>query len=153
MDDKGISQDAGFHRIGDVVSEVLDKGSRGLKTVEGVLEDQPGGDNGRYRARSPTRSERLNRSLKELGLSAFKVHILIWTWRGAPAKGNLPYFTIRSLEKFCGITRPTVRSALGELVAKGWVERLPYNPHHKNTLYRLIAIRKVPRPLFGAVTG
>ena len=153
MGDKGLSQYAGFHRIGDAVAEVLDKGSRGLKSVEDNSEEQPGGDNGQYRVRTPTNSERLNRALKELGLSAFKVHTLIWKWRGAPAKGKLPYFTIRSLEKFCGITRPTVRSALGELVAKGWVQKLPYNPHHKNTLYRLIAIRKVPRPLFGAVTG
>jgi len=98
----------------------------------------------RYRL-SPTNSERMNRALKELGPSAFKVHTLLWKWRGAPAKGLLPFFTIHSLSKFYSLTRPTVRSGLRELVRKGWIQKRGYNVHAKNELYRLIAIRDVSR--------
>lgn len=121
--------------IGEVLSECLDSGSRGKDGVQKT-----------YRVRYPTNSERLNRALVELGLSAFKVHVLIWKWRGAPARGTLPFFTIRSLEKFCHLTRPTIRVALDELTAKGWIVRKKYNPRHKNTLYSLVAIRDIPAP-------
>lgn len=126
------------------IQGTLDSGKRGSVEARGVETAGNGGNNGEFRRRSPTRSERMNRALSELGLSAFKVHALIWTWRGAPARGTLPFFTIRSLEKFCNMTRPTVRRALGELTSKGWIVRLPYNCHHKNTLYRLVAVRKIP---------
>lgn len=126
----------GVVTVGEAVSEVLDCGSRVREPARGE-----------YRKRTPTNSERLNRALVELGCSAFKVHLLIWKWRGAPARGTLPFFTIRSLEKFCNLTRPTVRVALRELTRKGWIVRLPYNKHHKNTLYRLVPIRKVPAPI------
>ncbi len=138
---------AGSRTMGESVQEYLDQGSRLRSNVRELLEDQPSVEAGEYRARSPTRSERLNRALKELRPSAFKVHQLIWTWRGAPAKGCLPYFTIRSLETFCSLTRPTVREALQELTSKGWIQRLPYDKHHKNTLYRLVAIRQVAAPI------
>lgn len=126
---------AGVTRVGDLIPEVLDSGARGSEAVSKE-----------YRVRSPTNSERLNRSLVELGLAAFKIHVLLWKWRGAPARGTLPRFTIHSLARFCGLSRPTVRVGLNELVVKGWIERLPYNKHHKNSLYRLVAIRKVPAP-------
>lgn len=93
---------------------------------------------------SPTNSERMNRALAELVPSAFKIHTLLWKWRGAPARGLLPFFTIRSLGKFCNLTRPTVRSGLKELVRLGWIQKLGYDIHAKNELYRLIPIRDVP---------
>ena len=95
---------------------------------------------------SPTNSERMNRALLELGPSAFKIHTLLWKWRGAPSRGLLPFFTIHSLGKFCSLTRPTVRAGLRELVRKGWISRLPYNKHTKDSLYRLVPIRDVKKP-------
>lgn len=143
----------GVFSVGDVLRPPLDRGSR-EKTPLGVPDDDlKGGTKGDYRVRTPTRSERLNRALKELGPSAFKIHQLLWTWRGAPAKGLLSFFTIHSLAKFCSLTRPTVRSGLTELRRKGWIQKLPYNVHHKNALYRLEAIRKVPRPVGDDVPG
>lgn len=142
--DQGLGP--GVVPLGEAVSEVLDSGSRERRDVKGLLdeiEDPPGRE---YRARSPTRSERLNRALAELNPAACKIHLLLWKWRGAPARGTLPFFTIRSLERFCHLTRPTIRAALRELTAKGWIERLSYNPHHKNALFRLVPIRKVPAP-------
>jgi len=121
--------------IGEAVSEYLDQGKRAKEVAQ-----KP------YRVRYPTNSERLNRALVELGLSAFKVHTLIWKWRGAPARGRLPFFTIRSLEKFCHLTRPTIRVALRELEEKGYIIRKRYNSHHKNTLFTLVAVRDIPRP-------
>lgn len=132
-----IAEDTcGFKTVGEAVTECLDRGSR---VREGAGKE--------YRVRSPTRSERMNRALKELRPAAFKVHMLIWTWRGAPARGTLPYFTIRSLEVFCSLTRPTVRKAFKELTGKGWIIRHEYNKHHKNALYRLVAVRKIPPPV------
>ncbi|MBA7707923.1 hypothetical protein ES703_116807 [subsurface metagenome] len=142
--DQGLGP--GVVPLGEVIPEVLDRGSRHRRDVKDVLEDFEDPPGREYRARSPTNSERLNRALVELSLSAFKVHTLIWKWRGAPARGVLPFFTIRSLEKFCHLTRPTIRTALLELTSKGWIERLPYNPHHKNTLFRLVPVRKIPPP-------
>ncbi len=132
--------------IGDVLKDVLDKGERHGK-AKPKSNNGLDGDNGKeYRVRSPTRSERMNRALKELRPAAFKIHALIWEWRGAPARGILPFFTIRSLEKFCNLTRPTVRKAFDELTIKGWIIRSDYNCHHKNALYRLVPVRKIPRP-------
>ncbi len=136
----------GAQPIGEALAEVLDRGSRRRRDVKGLLEDFEDIDKHEYRVRTPTNSERMNRALVELGLSAFKIHTLLWKWRGAPARGTLPFFTIRSLEKFCHLTRPTIRTGLTELTRKGWIERLPYNNHHKNTLFRLVSIRKVERP-------
>ncbi len=136
----------GLQPLSESIRDTLDQGSRKERTAGPPPEDQGDGSNREYRVRSPTRSERLNRALKELSSSAFKIHTLIWTWRGAPARGLLPFFTIHSLSRFCSLSRPTVRSGLTELVDKGWIQRLPYDKHHKNTLYRLIAIRKVRRP-------
>lgn len=146
MGPEAEGQYSGFP-IGEAVSECLDRGNRQREGTEGAGRVSGNGSKGEYRRRFPTNSERLNRALVELSTSAFKVHLLVWKWRGAPARGTLPYFTIRSLEKFCNLTRPTVRVALRELTKKGWIERLPYNVHHKNTLYRLVGIRKVPRPM------
>lgn len=137
----------GMETVGEVLGAVLDRGSRARGARRAPLDDCEGSVAGEYRARSPTNSERLNRALTELRPAAFKVHLLVWKWRGAPARGVLPFFTIHSLGKFCGMTRPTIRKALLELTRKGWIERLPYNKHHKNTLYRLVAIRKVPPPV------
>ena len=142
--DQGLGP--GVVPLGEVIPEVLDRGARRKRSVKDVLEDLEDSPGREYRARSPTNSERLNRALVELSLSAFKVHTLIWKWRGAPARGTLPYFTIRSLEKFCHLTRPTIRVALRELSLKGWIERMPYNKHHKNTLFRLVPVRKIPPP-------
>ncbi len=143
--DQGLGP--GVTAIGEVLSEVLDRGSRLRKPVRDLLDDIDGEPGREYRKRTPTNSERLNRALVELGPSAFKIHTLVWKWRGAPARGSLPYFTIRSLEKFCHLTRPTVRVALGELTKKGWIVRKSYNKHHKNALYSLVPIRKVPGPI------
>lgn len=137
---------AGARPLGEAIAEVLDRGDRLRRPVGELLEDIDDLPGGEYRVRSPTNSERLNRALVELGLCAFKIHTLLWKWRGAPAKGSLPFFTVRSLEKFCHLTRPTIRVGLRELERKGWIERLKYNKHHKNTLFRLVAIRKVQRP-------
>lgn len=121
------------HAIGDLLPGVLDKGERESKV------------DGRPRQRlSPTNSERMNRALAELGASAFKIHCLLWKWRGAPSKGLLPFFTIHSLAKFCTMSRPTVRVGLRELERKGWIGKQGYNKHHKNELYRLIPIREIP---------
>lgn len=125
--------DYNTHRIGDVLKDFLDRGKR-VKKV----------NRERRKRLFPTNSERMNRALKELGTSAFKIHMLLWQWRGAPAKGNLPFFTIHSLAKFCSLTRPTVRSGIRELVRKEWIGKQGYNKHHKNELYRLVPIRDVP---------
>lgn len=132
--------------LGEAVGEVLDRGSRRRRAVKDLLDDEEDPPGREYRARTPTNSERLNRALAELGLSAFKVHLLIWKWRGAPARGVLPFFTIHSLAKFCRLSRPTVRVGLRELIHKGWIKAEPYNKHHKNTLYRLVPVRKIPAP-------
>jgi len=137
---------AGPVRLGAVIPEVLDRGARHTRPVKDVLEDFEDSAAREYRVRTPTNSERLNRALTELSLSAFKVHTLIWKWRGAPARGSLPFFTIRSLERFCHLTRPTIRVALTELTKKGWIKRSTYNKHYKNTLFSLVPIRRVPAP-------
>lgn len=128
----GQVPDYNLSSIGELLPGVLEKGERQSRV------------NSRPRKRlSPTNSERMNRSLKELGPSAFKIHTLLWKWRGAPARGLLPFFTIRSLGKFCSLTRPTVRAGLRELVRKGWIRKQGYNKHVKNELYRLVPIRDI----------
>ncbi len=119
--------------IGELIPKVLDVGERRRKI----------GRKSRKKL-SPTNSERMNRSLVELGPSAFKIHMLLWQWRGAPARGLLPFFTIHSLSRFCGLSRPTVRTGLMELVAKGWIRRERYNARCKNSLYRLVPVRDIP---------
>ncbi len=148
----GKSGIPGVFSIGEVLGPGLDRGSRQGQDVDPLRLDERKGDNGEYRVRIPTRSERMNRALAELGLSAFKIHALLWQWRGAPARGLLSFFTIHSLGKFCNLSRPTVRAGLLELVEKGYISRLKYNCHHKNALYSLVAIRKVPPP-DGVVPG
>lgn len=130
---RAASRGENLSAIGELLPGVLDRGGR-QKQVRG----KP------HVRLSPTNSERMNRALLELGLSAFKVHTLLWKWRGAPARGLLPFFTVRSLARFCGMSRPTVRVGLGELVRKGWICRLRYDVHAKNALYRLVPIRDVP---------
>lgn len=137
---------AGVLPVGEAIGEVLDSGDRSRRDVKDLLDDEEDPPGREYRARSPTSSERLNRALAELGSSAFKIHMLLWKWRGAPARGLLPFFTIHSLARFCGLSRPTVRLGLRELMHKGWIRPERYNKHHKNTLFRLVAIRKVPGP-------
>ena len=132
--------------LGEVLRDYLDKGERHGEGKPKSKEVPAGDDGKEYRVRSPTRSERLNRALRELRPAAFKIHALIWEWRGAPARGTLPFFTIRSLEKFCNLTRPTVRKAFDELTSKGWIVRKVYNCHHKNALYSLVPVRKIPKP-------
>lgn len=122
-------------RIGELLPGVLEVGRRESEVKKGP----------RQRL-SPTNSERMNRALVELGPSAFKIHVLLWKWRGAPARGLLPFFTIYSLAGFCSLTRPTVRSGLRELVRKGWIRSKGYNKHHKNELYELVPIREIPKP-------
>ena len=130
---EGQVPDYNLRSVGELIPGVLERGKRSQR-VRKV---------GRKRL-CPTNSERMNRALKELGPSAFKVHTLLWKWRGAPSKGRLPFFTIHSLGKFCRLTRPTVRHAVMDLVRLGWIEKQGYNSHHKNELYRLIPIREVP---------
>lgn len=132
--------------LGEAVSEVLSRGSRSRRPVRDLLDDEKKPAGREYRARSPTKSERLNRALAELRPAAFKVHLLLWEWRGAPARGLLPFFTVHSLARFCRLSRPTVRVALNELLRKGWIRPEKYNKHHKNTLFRLVPIRKIPAP-------
>lgn len=139
----GIS---GVSTLGEVLGPYLDQGSRQKVTTGEVRGGSGDQTEGEYRARIPTRSERMNRSLAELGLGAFKIHTLLWQWRGSPARGTLSFFTIHSLAKYCSMTRPTVRVALAELVKKQYIERLKYNGHYKNTLYKLIGVRKIPPP-------
>jgi len=130
----------------EAIQGVLDHGKRSQGGREMGPESNLDGDEA-YRVRKgPTRSERMNRALKELSPSAFKIQMLLWTWRGAPHRGHLPFFTIHSLAKFCNSTRPTMRSGLLELERKGYIQRLPYNPHVKNALYRLVGVRRIPRP-------
>lgn len=136
----------GVVSVGEAVSEVLDSGKRRRRSLREFFDDEENPPGREYRARSPTNSERLNRALAELSGSACKVHTLLWKWRGAPARGLLPFFTIHSLSRFCKLSRPTVRMALRELIHKGWIRPEPYNKHHKNTLFRLVPIRKVPAP-------
>lgn len=135
--------------VGESVREVMERGKRERRPLRDLLEDSEDPPGREYRARSPTSSEVINRALVELGSSAFKIHILLWKWRGAPARGLLPFFTIHSLARFCRLSRPTVRSGLRELIDKGWIRPEGYNKHHKNTLFRLVAIRKVPAPAAG----
>lgn len=127
--------DYNLSTIGELLPGILDRGKREAR----------GKVKGRKR-RYPTNSERMNRALLELGSSAFKIHMLLWKWRGAPAKGLLPFFTIHSLAKFCRMSRPTVRSGLTELVRKGWIQKQGYDKHHKNELYRLIPIQDIALP-------
>jgi len=96
--------------------------------------------------RYPTNSERGNRALKELSPSAFKIHWIMWRFRGAPGPGKLPFFTVSSLGRFCNLSRNTVCKGLKELVSLGWIVRLGYNPHEKNELYKLVPIGKVKKP-------
>jgi len=128
--------DYNLHSIGKLIPGVLDAGKR-----------QKAVDQKSRKRLSPTNSERMNRALLELSPSEFKIHMLLWKWRGAPAKGRLPFFTIHSLSKFCHLSRPTVRVALTSLHRLGWIEKLKYNKHTKNSLYRLVPIRDVPCPL------
>lgn len=124
--------DYNLSTIGELLPGILERGKRQSK-----VSPRP------CKRLSPTNSERMNRALKELSPSAFKIHTLLWKWRGAPAKGLLPFFTIHGLAKFCTLTRPTVRAGVRELVRKGWIQKLGYNKHVKNELYRLIPIRDV----------
>lgn len=136
--------DYNMHRLSDLLPGVLESGKRRESGLDESFEGSPSGKQ-KHRVRLfPTNSERMNRSLKELSKSAFKVHMLLWQWRGAPARGKLPFFTIHSLSKFCAFTRPTIRGALKELVNQGWIQKLGYSKHKKNELYRLVPIRDVP---------
>lgn len=131
----GRVPDYNLSSIGELLPGVLERGERQSKVT------------GRPHKRlSPTNSERMNRALVELSPSAFKIHMLLWKWRGAPARGLLPYFTIRSLCKFCALTRPTVRAGVRELVRKGWIRKHGYNKHAKNELYSLAPIRDIVSP-------
>lgn len=136
----------GVFSVGEVLRGPGGGGSRQEDTSPAAERSADRSTAGEYRARSPTRSERMNRALAELGPAAFKIHALLWQWRGAPGKGLLPFFTIHSLGRFCRLSRPTVRQALAELSKKGYIERREYNVHHKNALYALVAVRKIPRP-------
>ncbi len=144
--EQGDSGVGGVFSLGESLKTPEGSGKRSETPFITGYEDPEGGAEKEYRVRGPTRSEIMNRALKELGKSAFKIHSLLWQWRGAPARGSLPFFTIHSLGRFCSLSRPTVRKALNELVRKGWIIRRGYNKHHKNALYALVAIRKVPRP-------
>ncbi len=95
---------------------------------------------------TPTRKHRLNRALVELSSAAFKVHTLLWEWRGSAAKGNLPFFTFKSLARFCGTDRNVIRHAIAELTSKGWIEPGQYDCHKKNSLFRLVPIEEIRVP-------
>ncbi len=98
---------------------------------------------------TPTRKHRLNRALVELSFPAFKIHTLLWEWRGAAAKGNLPFFTFKSLARFCGTDAKVVKRGMRELTSKGWIEPGQYDCHRKNSLFRLVPIEEIRIP--GAV--
>lgn len=131
----GQVPDYNVHSIGELLPGVLDRGRRQKR-----VERKP-----RVRL-SPTNSERMNRALVELEPAAFKIHMLLWKWRGAPGPGRLPFFTIHGLSRFCSLTRPTIRSGLRELVEKGWIRKRGYDKHVKNELYGLVPIRDVKKP-------
>lgn len=145
--DQGLGPGVGS--LGEAIGEVLDSGKRSRGDVRDLLDDEKVPPGREYRARSPTGSERLNRAIRELSSAACKIHLLLWKWRGAPARGLLPFFTVHSLARFCSMSRPTVRLALRELFRKGWIHPEGYNKHHKNTLFRLVPIRRVPPPAAG----
>ncbi len=130
----GDRRDGNVSRIGELLPGVLERGGR-----EKVVGGKP------HVRLSPTNSERMNRALKELEPSAFKIHMLLWKWRGAPGPGRLPFFTVHGLARFCSLTRPTVRSGLRELVGKGWIRKCGYDKHVKNELYGLVPIREIPK--------
>lgn len=142
----GRVPDCHVSRLGDLLGDVLESGVRAVSPIVDSGLKTRGGRRGSARRLTPTNSERMNRALVELSPSAFKIHLLLWKWRGAPARGHLPFFTIHSLNKFCSLTRPTVRRALAELVSLGWISCQDYNKHHKNALFRLVAIRDVAFP-------
>lgn len=127
--------DYNLHSISELLPGALESGRRAV-----------GGQGGPRKKLFPCNSERMNRALAELGPSAFKIHTLLWKWRGAPARGLLPFFTVHSLGRFCSMSRPTVRAGLRELVGKGWIRPGSYNKHKKNQLYRLVAVREIPSP-------
>ena len=77
---------------------------------------------------------------------AFKIHTLLWRWRGVPAKGNLPFFTVSSLARFCGTHRPEILRGMKELVSKGWIQPGQYDCHKKNSLYKLTPIVEIKKP-------
>ena len=137
-------QNHDMQSLGSLIPGVLERGRRQESVIEESSKNSDLPVQKSRRKLFPTNSERMNRALKELGKSAFKVHTLLWKWRGAPARGKLPFFTIHSLSTFCSLTRPTVRSAVRELVRKGWIQKLGYSVHKKNELYKLIPIRDVP---------
>ncbi len=94
----------------------------------------------------PTHRERRNRALKELSGNAYKVHDLLWTWRGAEARGFTPFETDISLAYFLGTDVKVIKRAKEELTVKGWVEFGQYDKHGKNRKAYLVPIRKVPKP-------
>ncbi|MBA7705434.1 hypothetical protein ES703_114264 [subsurface metagenome] len=140
-------------RMAGALDEVPEESGPGVgQGPRGEGEPRPGhgpvkrGEVRRRKRSSPTHLVRMNRALVELSFPAFKVHQLLWTWRGAAAKGVLPFFTQSSLARFCATDRKLIRRAIGELTRKGWIEPGQYDCHKKNSLYKLVAIEDVPRP-------
>ena len=129
--------------IGELIPGVLEAGDRHMEGTERPIESTRKVGSKSQKRLYPTNSERMNRALSELSCSAFKIHTLLWQWRGAPARGCLPFFTVHGLCKFCSLTRPTIRAGVKELVGKGWIQKQGYNKHHKNELYSLVPIRDV----------
>ncbi len=135
-----------FHPQGENDEVPFDKGPR----AKGQARIPPGpakrGQKKLREERGSTYSARWNRGQDELSIWAFGIMVQLWIWRGAAAKGDLPYFTDKSLAKFFHTDVKVVKRAKRELISLGWVKCKPYDCHHKNTLYELIALRKVPVP-------
>lgn len=151
-DDQGCEPSAIGKVLADVVHQVrkggenpFDRGPRDKGEPRPVPGPAKRGEKKPRRRLSPTYSERKNRALVELSFSGYKIHDLLWTWRGSPARGNLPFFTLKSLAKFCGTDRMVVRRALKELVSKGWIKPGQYDCHKKNSLFKLVPIEEVPK--------
>ena len=135
-----------FHNQSENDEFLLGKGPR----AKGLPRKKPGpakgGQKKRPEERGTTHDARWNRGQDELSVWAFAVMLQLTIWRGAPAVGDLPYFTKAGLARHFHTDWKVIDRAIKELVSLGWVECKPYDCHHKNSLYRLVPLRKVPVP-------
>lgn len=135
-----------FHKERDPDELPFGKGRRAKDQPWPTHGPAKGGKKRRKKKEEATCFERWNRSKRELSWPAIAIHTQLWIWDGAPSKGDLPFFTIDSLAEFFQCDRKVVIRAIKELLQVGYIESLGYDKHHKNALYRLVPIRKVPEP-------
>ncbi|MBA7693561.1 hypothetical protein ES703_102147 [subsurface metagenome] len=90
--------------------------------------------------------ERLKRAALELSDAEFKEFIILWAMRGAPAKGPLRYFTIKSLARFSGHSRRGTGLNMKSMMTRGWVSGNGYSKYFKKEYYWLPPIETIPEP-------